>query len=780
MTGLSKNKSVSFLFLYTSLSFVFIAVIILGITYSLLEVYDFETETQQTRNQFIQEQKDRVKAETEKVVSFINLTRQSLKEKMNESIREQVEQAWLVMDNIYKENHVKISDTGIRKMIKDALRPVRFFNGRGYYFIVSMNGTEELYPVAPQYEGENLLDLQDMKGNFVIRDEIEIVKKAGEGFVTDYWTKPGEDGEMIYPKTSYVKYFEPLDWYVGCGDYLDNFKIDLQEQVKLTIKNIKFGKDGYVFVDDYYGNAVVIDSPKFKEGDYVGDLIDANGINILEEQRKVAVGNNGGFVEYTWPRFGQTEPVPKISYVYGLDDWEWVIGAGAYLDEIEQQIAERRKELYQVLWMRLMWSFVTIAIIIFILSIVAKRVSKKIKCNFETFTQKLNLAVNSGELMDEQVYSLKDIRDSINSINNILQRKIKAEKALEASESRFRTIVENIPVMIAVISKDLAFKIGNAELGRFFRLKTGYKLELDYFKRLLTNSPVNKNVEIIYNYFDSEFRELELKTLKDIRTQNWAAFKSDEDEIILVGYDITQLKNTQQQLKEINETKDKFFSIISHDLRSPFNAIIGYTDLLIEDFDDLDDKEKLKFLKVVNNTALATHRLLNNLLTWARAQRGRIEVIPSNLDLGMLVNELLEVLEPQAKNKDITLSSYIGENIKVYVDQAMLTTIIQNLVSNSIKFTHAGGFVKISAKHNDELTTVVLEDSGMGMDEKIVGKLFDVAANDSRKGTANESGTGLGLVICKEFVEKMGGRIWVESIVGKGSTFYFTLKNQQD
>jgi len=318
MFRLFAHKKVSDLFLYYTTGFILIAVVFLGAVYSFLQVDKFDHDTRQLRSNFVEEQKERVKLETEKVVNFINLTRFSLDENMRNNIRMQVEKAWKVMENIYDQNAKSRTKGEIKKMIKDALRPIRFYNGRGYYFIVSMDGTEELYPVAPQFEGENLTNLQDLKGNYVIKDEMEVIENLGEGFVTDYWTKPGKNEKMIYPKTSFVKVFKPLNWYVGCGEYLDNFEKDLQEQVKMNIRNIRFGKYGYVFVDSYTGFAVVIDSPVFEEGDYVGDLVDANGLKILEEQRKVALQPGGGFVEYLWPKPGKVENAHKISYVYGF------------------------------------------------------------------------------------------------------------------------------------------------------------------------------------------------------------------------------------------------------------------------------------------------------------------------------------------------------------------------------------------------------------------------------------------------------------------------------
>jgi len=774
-----RHTKVSNLFLKYTSGFVFAAVVILGAAYTIVEWIEFEQQTENYRAKFINEHKERVKLETEKVVNYINLTRFSLEENMQNSIRNQVQQAWLVMDNIYNENKSSKTKKQIKTLIKNALRPIRFYNGRGYYFIVSMDGTEELFPVEPQFEGKSLMDLQDLKGNYVIRDEINVINEKSEGFVTDYWTKPGEENKMIYPKTSFVKLFEPLNWYVGCGEYIDNFEKDLQDQVILNIKNIRFGKDGYIFIDSYSGHAVVIDSPVFKEGDYVGDLVDMNGVKILEEQRKAAVEQGGGFVEYIWEKPGTNISLPKISYVFGYDDWEWVIGAGNYIDEIEGLIAEQRNQLYQNLKNRLLISLIVMMVIVILIWGITRRISGKIKQNFETFISKLQHAVASGQVLDSKDYSLEDISITVESINTILAKKMKIEKSLQESESRFRTIVENIPVMILVLDQQEVFQTGNNEAAKAFKIMPGFQLNAAYIKTLLTDAPQNAEAKSVYTSFDGQFRELEVKTLHGVRTQNWAAFKTETEEIIMVGYDISEMKLYQQELKQLNDTKDKFFSIISHDLRSPFNTIIGYSDLLMEDYNDYSDKDRLEFIGIINSSAFATLKLLNNLLSWARAQSGNISVNMEKLDLNVVVDEVLNVLESVAKSKSVKIISAIKNHCLVYSDHDMTNTILYNLISNSIKFTGQDGQITIGANPEDDFLCISVADTGIGIPAKIVAKLFKIAGNVSRRGTNDEAGTGLGLVICKEFVEKMGGKIWLESEEGEGTTFYFTLKNAE-
>jgi PAS domain S-box-containing protein len=252
----------------------------------------------------------------------------------------------------------------------------------------------------------------------------------------------------------------------------------------------------------------------------------------------------------------------------------------------------------------------------------------------------------------------------------------------------------------------------------------------------------------------------------------------------LVGviHDITErkkteksLKESEKKLKELNTTKDKFFSIIAHDLRTPFNNILGFSELLIENTKDSEVAESKIYSEIINSSAKNTLVLLDNLLNWAKSQTGQIKFNPKKLNLSSTIQEILDIYISTAKIKNISLNYIPSENIEVYIDQNMLKTVLRNLISNSIKFTNLNGKITINAvqKHNNIEITV--SDNGIGMNEETKKKLFKIDTNITTPGTASEIGSGLGLILCKEFIEKQGGEIWVESELSKGSDFKFTF-----
>jgi len=235
------------------------------------------------------------------------------------------------------------------------------------------------------------------------------------------------------------------------------------------------------------------------------------------------------------------------------------------------------------------------------------------------------------------------------------------------------------------------------------------------------------------------------------------------------------LKEREIQLRELNSTKDKLFSIIAHDLRSPFNAIIGLSEQLIENINDFEVAESEKYLQLINLSAKNTLILLDNLLNWAKTQTGQNIYNPEKIYLSEIVREISEVSKSLAKIKDISLKYAHNIDFEVYADVNMLKTILRNLIFNAIKYTHSNGKIVISAVQNQNNIEITVSDNGVGMNKETRSKLFKMDANITTPGTANEKGSGLGLILCKEFVEKHGGKIWVKSELGKGSAFTFSL-----
>ena len=403
---------------------------------------------------------------------------------------------------------------------------------------------------------------------------------------------------------------------------------------------------------------------------------------------------------------------------------------------------------------------------------------------------------------------------------DITERKNTEKKLLE-SETQFNEITSVVGEGIFLIDNNWNLKFANPE----FENILGYSLE----------ELKDKNIEsIIHNNFHIESDVCYLdKVLKDgeVVRINEASYRKKDGEIIPVSYvsspikrngkitgcvtafhDITErkkadeeiarfveelqfnktlfednaaefaelnriLEESEERLKQLNGSKDKFFSIISHDLRSPFTSITGYSEVILDDIDELSKEEIKEFAASIHKSAKNIQNLLENLLQWSRMQTGNIKFNPTDIKLSDTVEEIVDLYQVNAARKKIKLINELVDEHPIRADKFMLNTILRNLVSNSIKFTKKYGTISISAKENKDKNEVqvTVSDTGIGMSEEIQNKLFKIDEHVTTKGTEKEKGTGLGLILSKEFVEKHGGKIWVESEIGIGSKFIFTI-----
>ncbi len=389
--------------------------------------------------------------------------------------------------------------------------------------------------------------------------------------------------------------------------------------------------------------------------------------------------------------------------------------------------------------------------------------------------------LNAVLLPDGMVYgSCRDISD----------RK-KAEKDLAESLQFNAQIINSIQEGIIVYDSTLHYKVWNPFMEKLSgipasRVLGKYPTELFPFLEaagVIENLKRTLNGEII-GAVDFPFK------VPDSDKSGWTSdrnipFRDVNGEIIgIIGtvYDITDRKRAEQIIKEnevkmirLNADKDRFISILGHDLKSPFNSILGLSELLARDIEKFSAEEIEDLANNLYNSAKNTNRLLDDILIWARTQQGEITFKPKILNFSELCGSIIEILNPGAQAKSITINYYGDAGIEVYADIDMLKTIVLNLVSNAIKFTNTGGTINIKAEKFPENVTISVSDNGVGISRKDLVKLFDISQVISTPGTAKETGTGLGLLLCKEFVEKHGGKIWVESEEGKGSDFKFSL-----
>ncbi|GBD89685.1 non-motile and phage-resistance protein [bacterium BMS3Abin04] len=388
----------------------------------------------------------------------------------------------------------------------------------------------------------------------------------------------------------------------------------------------------------------------------------------------------------------------------------------------------------------------------------------------------------------------------------------------ESEKEYFTQILEYAPYGIAIIS-DQEFKFVNPE----FTEITGYTLRDikaldDWFKLAFRDDSYRKVVKEMWN---TDFNLKRVVRTLSIQCKNGEVKQLDfrpnriaTNKLVISIIDVTEqrrnqealnnyleeikeskskiekkneelnnlnkaLKESEQKLKELNEDKDKFFSILAHDLRTPFNALLGLSEFVIQEYNELSSDEVIKIVKDINSAGQNLFRLLENLLSWSRLTSGRADFNPEKVDLYGIALQAVLLLKQTAEKKEISLKNSIQKNSFVFVDETMIESVIENLITNAIKFTPRKGSIEISSKELTDAYQISISDTGVGISEENLQKLFRMDVHFTEYGTEREKGSGLGLLLCKEHVQKNGGKIWVESEEGKGSTFYFTVPKAQ-
>ena len=378
-------------------------------------------------------------------------------------------------------------------------------------------------------------------------------------------------------------------------------------------------------------------------------------------------------------------------------------------------------------------------------------------------------------------------------LNNITKQK-KAENDLASANERFSSMAQslsaflwkvNLDGIITEISPKTAKLFGynyneiiNHNISRFLtedsysaffpqiiKSKSGSETKFNQIRHifeLFVKSGSKRWIEVLSTpVFDSKekltgFSGLCLDITERIKTEN-------------------QLKQNQKKLNDLIATKDRFFAVIAHDLRAPFNSILGFLDILENQYDDFSDTDKKKYIRLIEENAVSTLALLESLLEWAKTQKGQHLYKPEKFRIESLINHVLDNLSSALSLKNLKVKVSVPENMDIIADFRMLSTIFLNLISNAIKYSHLGGSIELSAMNDTEKIIFSVSDFGVGIPEDIQKKLFRINEDITTLGTAKEKGSGFGLILCEEFVEIHHGKIWVESEYGKGSKFIFTI-----
>lgn len=632
-------------YLFITSSIVAISFLIVG---GVLEYQNFSKQSKNIRERIYEEKEIYIRNQVNAAEETIIALRDSLNENMRTRLKQRVDQAYDISIFLYEKYKYKYSEKEVKTIIKNSLTTPRFFNGRGYYFIVNLKGQTISHPISPDIEGKKRLPIDEKTERIINEVIVKNAKERDKSYINYNWLLPDDNkNSYTYEKTSYIRNLPFYDWVIGTGDYAKFIEKETQAHALGLLHRMKLGKTSQFLITNYKGK----------------DLIHKKDIKDTVELNKI-IKKGKGLIKHRLYSEIQKKEINVFAFYTIIKDWEWVLIAYTDITAADQIIEDNKKVLYNDLYS----SFITIIILICCITLVIIYFSQKIKKYLDSVTNsflvELEEAIKTNDYIDINKYNIYEYKELSHTTNQLL-------------------------------------KINNSNLKK--------------------------------------------------------------------------LTESERKLLISNKSKDRFFSIIAHDLKNPFNTLLGILEILLEEFDELDNESRKEYINVLNRSSNRLFDLLSDLLQWANMQTNNIDIKPTDIILNEIIEEQKDILSMQANNKNINIINLVSTDNHAFADKNMISTVVRNLLSNAIKYTNNNGEIKIYVEKSDTQIAVSIKDNGQGIDKNIIDKLFKIDEKISTLGTAEETGTGLGLILCKEFIEINKGKISVSSIKGEESTFTFTL-----
>ncbi|MDD2895246.1 MAG: cache domain-containing protein [Aliarcobacter sp.] len=523
---------------YTPIFIVGIVCLIITILLSVEKNISLNKELESLRKDYLERNREIIKNEVDKVYDYISHQKINSEDELKRNIKTRVNEAYALTNYIYEKYKNKESKEQIITRIKDSLRAIRFNDNRGYFYINSMEGVNILHPINPELENHSLLDLKDDLGNFVLRDVIKNSKISKESYTTLYWNKP-EDLKNKYKKITFNKVFEPYNFIIGTGEYLNDFENIEKKEILSYISTIRYDKNGYVFVIDEEGVYL-----SHVEKSYVGlnriNLKDQNGFMITKEILNVALNGKDGYLKYIGTIKPETKlPSEKISYVRGFKDWNWAISTGFYTDELEKQISEKEFKIKDEYTNKLKNLLLISLLLTCVFLVVSFYISRKLEKRFYRYKQQvLNhikhdrekdtiLAQQAkmaamGEMLENIAHQWRQPLSSISTISTGI--KIQYEYADVNKEDVIKSMS-----MIATTTKYLSQTIDDfrdyfnpQKEPTYFNLKTIFEKVSDLMEPQLhlKNIQIIKDIDDVYIFgMENEFLQVIINLLNNSKDE---------------------------------------------------------------------------------------------------------------------------------------------------------------------------------------------------------------------------------------------------------------------
>ncbi|MCP4115515.1 MAG: PAS domain S-box protein [Desulfobacteraceae bacterium] len=808
-----------------------VSIIIVGYFWIMDETAKFRQQSHEIKQGFIDTQKKRLQKELDEVFAYIDYMKSTTKNRLKDSIKKRVYEAHTLATHIHGTYNTRMNKEDMSRLIVETLRPIRFNNGRGYFFATDFNGVERLFADKPEMEGKNVLSIMSPDNIYIVKEMIRLCRNTGEGFIRYKWTKPDKKGDH-FPKYAFVKRFAPLDWLIGTGEYLDDVEQDIQKEVLARIENIRFGDNGYVFVLNYGGTPLAQGFQPQLIGKNQWEFEDVQGVKIVQEMKKAIDQPEGGFVRYLWERPGKKTPSPKLSFVKGFPEWQWMIGTGIYMDQIDEIIAKREKQLEQAIRKNIL-KIVTILISMLALAVLTGRwLSRKVEKNFTAFARFFKKAAKETVKIDETSLEFREFillarsantmvterelaRHQLQKARQDLEIKVEERTAeLKEAKNYINSIVDSMPSVLVGITPEERVVLWNLQAEKATGIKTetatGKNLgdvfpllgeERDKIRKTLMESTPRKESKL----------QLELKNqtrFVDI-TIYPVATNGSQGAVIRMD-DITD----QVRMEEMMIQSEKMLSVgglaagMAHEINNPLAGMIQTASVMenrltsdtmpanlaaaekagtsmeaIRTF--MEKREIPRMITAIKESGARVAEIVSNMLSFAR--KGDTHRSPQ--DMSELMDKTLELastdydLKRKYDFRQIEIVKEYRENLpKVLCQGSKLQQVLLNLLTNGAqamqetKNKESGErqrfVLRLSYEEENKMVRIEIEDNGPGMVDATRKRVFEPFFTTKPEGL----GTGLGLSVSYFIItEDHGGTMTVESQPGKGTTFIIRL-----
>ena len=626
-----------------------VSLIIIDATYSYR---DFILRADQIRSDYLDSQKQFIKQEVLRSVEMIRFQKSKSEELTRKNIKSRVYEAYAIAQNIYQQEKDHETDEKIQQMVLNALRPIRFENDKGYYFAARFDGTKILFADKPQTERTSLLDMRDTRGQYVVKDMIEIAERSGEGFYEYHWTKPGASGND-FKKISFIKRFEPWDWFIGAGLYVDDIENEIEAELLSSISKIRFGKEGYIFLNKFNGDALVSNGKVFPGTQKLWEVFSNNPEKmkeIFEKEYKAALEPKGDYIYYSHIKLSDPEAESrKVSFILGLPELQWLIGAGVYLDDVENDIARMQAHLNHQIRTKSFYFILSAIAILGLLFLLFSWLNTKLNTDIKLFISFFEAAADTEEAIDRKNIKFIEFDQMAEYANKMIANLKLTADSLRESEQRWHFALEgagdglwdwNVQTNKVFFSRQWKKMLG------FEEHEIGDTLE-EWDKRIhpedhnYVYAQVNKHLKGEAPIYEAEHRiKCKDGTYKWVLNRgkviSWTQEKTPL-RVIGTHTDITDRKqaevernNLETQLLQAQklESIGQLAGGVAHDLNNLLTPILGYSEILLEKA--APDDANRKSLNEIVKAGIRARDLVRKLLAFSRKQV--LEYRPTNLN----------------------------------------------------------------------------------------------------------------------------------------------------